>query len=442
MSAKAVGRPVFNELVKMIVLGKADAILCWKLDRLARNFIDGGLVIDSLQRSVIKEIRTYESIHLPSDNVLMLAVQLGMANQYIRDLSVNVKRGNREKLSRGGWPNHAPFGYLNNKADKTIVIDPIRAKYVLRTYELYLSGTHGLRDIEKILYEEGLRSKSGKRVLINQIHRILSSPFYTGLMVRDGKYYEGKHEPIISKETFDRAQDILNDKARPKSKTLFFPLRGFLRCGNCGCALTSSLKKGHHYYYCTNGKKICTEHKTYLREVKLYSVLSEIFGHLDFTERKIELMYQSAKERTGIDSTYSERIIDGLQTSLESLKPKESRILDTFLAEQISKELYDQKSLAMQNERIALTKQLKEAQSKQTAVALEPIKEVFLTASRAKKEFLDGDDAKKHTILKNLLWNLSIKDKKVASLKLKDVFEVMRKAPKTDDISTLLAFSG
>jgi len=96
--------------MKLITDGKADAILCWKLDRLARNFIDGGLVMDLLQRGVIKEIRTYEAVHLPNETSFILAMQFGMANQYSRDLSVNVKRGNREKLSRGEWPNHAPFG--------------------------------------------------------------------------------------------------------------------------------------------------------------------------------------------------------------------------------------------------------------------------------------------------------------------------------------------
>ena len=60
MSAKSAGRPLFNEMIKMIQAGKADGIVCWKLDRLARNFIDGGLVIDMLQHGIIQEIQTSE----------------------------------------------------------------------------------------------------------------------------------------------------------------------------------------------------------------------------------------------------------------------------------------------------------------------------------------------------------------------------------------------
>ena len=115
-SAKKVGRPIFNELLKMLSSGKADGVLCWKLDRLSRNPIDTGYVQSLLQDGVIKNIKTFERDYFPHDNILMMVFEMGMANQYIRDLSVNVKRGNREKLARGEWPNHAPFGYLNNKS--------------------------------------------------------------------------------------------------------------------------------------------------------------------------------------------------------------------------------------------------------------------------------------------------------------------------------------
>jgi DNA invertase Pin-like site-specific DNA recombinase len=128
-SAKKVGRPIFNELLAMLTAGKADGVLCWKLDRLSRNPIDTGYVQSLLQDGIIQNIKTFERDYFPRDNILMMVFEMGMANQYIRDLSVNVKRGNREKLARGEWPNHAPFGYLNDKATKTIVVDKEKAKY-------------------------------------------------------------------------------------------------------------------------------------------------------------------------------------------------------------------------------------------------------------------------------------------------------------------------
>lgn len=185
-SAKAEGRPVFNQVLKLITSGKADAIICWKLDRLARNFIDGGKVIDLLQKGIIKEIRTYETTHLPTDNVLLLAVNFGMANQYIRDLSTNVKRGIRTKLENGQWPNFAPFGYKNDKADKTIKIDTKRSPYVKRIFELYSTGAYTLKQVEDILFQEGLRTKGGFRLKKCQIHRFLQNKFYVGLMEKDG----------------------------------------------------------------------------------------------------------------------------------------------------------------------------------------------------------------------------------------------------------------
>ena len=107
-SAKAPGRPVFNEMIKKINKGRADGIICWKLDRLARNPIDGGKIIWMLQQGVIKHIQTYERSYYPQDNVLLMSVEFGMANQFILDLSQNTKRGLRAKAERGWYPGPAP----------------------------------------------------------------------------------------------------------------------------------------------------------------------------------------------------------------------------------------------------------------------------------------------------------------------------------------------
>lgn len=430
MSAKAPGRPVFNEMMKMIDSGKADAILCWKIDRLTRNPVDGGQIQWFLQSGKIKCIKTFEKNYLPSDNVLLMSIEQAMANQYIRDLSVNVKRGFREKLARGEWPNRAPMGYLNDRTARNIVIDPARSKYIPRAFELYLTGSHGFVEISDILYNEGFRSRTDKKVTKSYIQRILSSICYTGIMERDGKYYQGKYQALISKETFDKAQDVMNGRSHPRPQRLFFPLRGFMKCENCGCALTASLKKGHHYYYCTGNREGCNEHKRYMRETYLYEKVAVIFDGIAFSERKIELMYQAAKEESQSKNIYSEQILDTLQTQLEGLKTKESLLLDTFLAQQITKDLYDSKIITLHNDRISLEMQIHETKAKQPLCVLEPTKKVFLEASRAKKEFLDGDDFKKRKVLENLCWNLSIKEKNIHTISLKSPFDIMFKMPK------------
>ena len=152
MSAKSPGRPVFAEAINYIVTGKADAILCWKLDRLSRNFIDSGLLIHSLQTSVIKEIRTHEGSHYPSDTVYTILFTLGQANQFSIDLSANVKRGNRQKLAQGGFPGNAPFGYINEKVNKTVIPHPINAKYVKRAFHLRIKEYKSYSEISDILY--------------------------------------------------------------------------------------------------------------------------------------------------------------------------------------------------------------------------------------------------------------------------------------------------
>src|SRR3989338_8781854 len=103
-SAKMPGRPVFNEMLKRVHKGEAQGIVCWKLDRFSRNPVDGGPISLLLQENIIQHILTKDRSNYPSDNVLMRSVEFGMANQFIRDLSSNVKRGLRAKVKRGEFP--------------------------------------------------------------------------------------------------------------------------------------------------------------------------------------------------------------------------------------------------------------------------------------------------------------------------------------------------
>jgi len=162
-SAKERGRPVFNEMLTRIEAGEAQGILTWKLDRLARNFDDGGRVIGLLQRGAIREIRTFEKAYLPTDNVLMIAVELGMANQYVRDLSMNVKRGIREKVRRGLFCGKAPIGYYNEPKLRTIVPHRKLFKKVQKILELFATGNYSLTAIQMEMAHAGLVGNESKK---------------------------------------------------------------------------------------------------------------------------------------------------------------------------------------------------------------------------------------------------------------------------------------
>lgn len=433
-SAKSPGRPEFNQMLQLISQRRDCTLFVWKLDRLARNPIDGGQIIWLLQQGIIKEIKTNERSYFPADNVLLMYFELGMANQFVRDLSNNVKRGNKTKLEKGGWPGIAPIGYLNDKTNQTIVIDPDKSKYIVKIFELFATGAYSTKDISRILYNEGLRTKGGKKIYDSIIYRTLNNPFYMGLMLRQGKLYQGTHTPLISKTLFDTCQEIFSPNRSRKQKHLF-PVRGFVHCAICGCAYTASTKKGHVYYYCTNGKGICEEHRQYLKARELYDVVAEIFETVKFDEEAIEIQYLAAKEKLQSKETYKQASSQTVLKELDLLSEKRKRLEDTYLDGTMAKDRYNARILELDNEEIALKNQLKQIEQLEGYATLEQTKKAFLTAATAQKDFLNGDDIEKHELAKNLLWNVSIRDKKVQCFQLKQPYQLMAEAPKNDDFS-------
>lgn len=441
MSAKKAGRPIFNSMLKYIEKQKDCTVLAWKIDRLTRNIFDGAKIVELLENGNIKEIRTIDKVIVdnPIDK-FMLSIDFGIGKKYSDDLSVNVKRGNRIKIEKGGWPGMAPLGYLNNKADKTIIIDHERAILVKKMFELYATGSYSLRDISRILYEQGLRTRLGMKVYKAKIHKILSNPFYYGMIAKFEKLYAGNHEAIISKKLFDDVQIVLSGKIHSKKKTLFFPFRGFMKCHRCGCMLTASLKKGHHYYYCTNGKGICDEHTEYMRGEYLAEKIANIFDQLKFDEELVEIAYLASKEKLKNDKSYQEMSRENISKQLNFAREKQSKLLDSHLSNLITSDVYEAKMKELNNEISSLEAQFKKMGSvaNEGFLTLEQTKKVFLASNKAKKDFFCADDVGKRKIIEKLLWNLSFENRELAQVSYKMPYQLLANSPKNLDFCAML----
>src|SRR5262245_3285722 len=164
-SAKAPGRPEFERLMRRIERGGVTSVLCWKMDRLARNHLDHGRVLQALADGKLVSVVTPERAYTADGNDRFLGnFELGMATKYIDDLRANVRRGNRARFQRG-WPTpRPPPGYLGDRETKTVINDPLRFPLIRRAWDLVLAGSHRPSQALHVLNDEwGFRTRKTKR---------------------------------------------------------------------------------------------------------------------------------------------------------------------------------------------------------------------------------------------------------------------------------------
>ncbi|CAL2095619.1 conserved protein of unknown function [Tenacibaculum sp. 190524A02b] len=381
-------RDGFNQLLQDINEGKIDGILCWKADRLARNHIEGGIILHCLEKGILKFIKTPYKTYLPTDNMVPLSIEIGMSNQYSRDLSNNVKRGNMTKIKNGGHCHVAPQGYINNKVDKTIEIDPERFDTVRKLWDLALTGVYSLKQICTIANDDwGFKTRPKKRtgnvpLSVRTLHGIFINPFYYG-KTRNGKNEGiGKHKAMVTYNEFQKVQSLLKSKGRKSKTSCSFTYTGLFHCGECTCSITaekkvkykcpkckkrhtakhpkvcscgyqitlSTINKGkfYTYYHCSKSKTKCSQKSITLDvlENEIISFLGKFEVNEDFiqwSKKWLELLkINSIKEKQRENLLNAQKI--------ERLKKKKSRLLDMRLNDEIDEVIFKEKNGQLEKE--------------------------------------------------------------------------------------------
>ena len=426
-SAKYPGRPVFNSILKKVSKGEVKGIVSWKLDRLARNPIDGAALVWALDQGQIQEIVTpYNILRNNSNDKFLMQLEFGMAKKYVDDLSDNIRRGNRTKLEKGWLPGLPPLGYLNEPNDRTIVPDPKTYDLVRLMWDMLLHGTPAFR-VHKIARDEwGLRRKifKGKgegTMSISSIYKMFTNPFYYGLIQRKEGVYQGKHVPMITEEEYWRAQKILGRKGKPRPKEHSFAFTGLIKCGTCGGFITAEgktkkQKNGnvhkYTYYHCTKKTpdRRCSEKAIRLEalEKQVSDYLEKIYVPKPILDLWVEYIESSADAEKREAGEIRESLTNAHKNCLRKLE----NLNQMRLRDLLSDGEYIEEKKKLIDEKIALEESVRSDGDIADTVNKQMIT-TLVFAHEAMERFRNGSLSKKRTILGKIGSNLTLKDKKL-----------------------------
>jgi len=428
-SAKQKGRPVFDRMIKFLKKQKNTCrLLVEKNDRLLRNEDDAALTINLATK-------TETEIHLVKDNmilskrstpheIMIYTIMCATSSWYPRNLSLEVQKGMNKKAEFGYFPGRAPVGYINKRESKKvshIIIDNEKAPWIKQAFELYATGRYSYQSLADKLAADGFKIAT-RKVQKNNIEVILKNPFYMGDFEYKGKrYYNGKHEPIISPELFYIVQKVRERGASPKRVKHDFLYSTLIKCEKCGSYLVGDLKKGKYLYFrCMH--RGCTNTKSYLKEEHVDKKISEIINQIYISDECRNEILSLLKKSQEIDHEYRCQTLPILNEKITLLKSRLNKLyidrLDGIIAdEQYFK--YKNEWTSELDELILNHSQL----SKETDEFMQRAENLFELRQRAANWYYCQPNEKKRVFLKllcsNLLWDgetLTVTINKAANL--------------------------
>ena len=291
---------------------KIDVVLVKDLSRLGRHRTQTELFIDHLRQNNVKVISVTEGIDSFNENDdLLIGFKQIFNDFYAKDISKKVKAGVRQKQKNKGLIESLPLGYKRDRNTNTVLVDDETAWIVQEVFKLYVDG-YGLTTIARTMNERGIKSPEyyqrrkladwkpdiSKKYLWVQtsVRRILTNELYIGTMVNhktvtskiykiksavadDERFrHEGFMPAIIDKNTWDKAQTVLNSHRNTNvhsSGNKIHRYSGFIKCADCGAILVAKNREwnGKRYveYTCNSnhryGKEYCTPHRIHEEQI-------------------------------------------------------------------------------------------------------------------------------------------------------------------------------
>ena len=345
-----VRRKIFAEMMDYIRKNKISIVIVETTDRLTRSFADVP-IIDNW----VLEDETHQ-IHLAKEGCVlhknskshewfMWRVKVATAEYYVKLLSENVKKGQKEKIAQGWLPTKPPLGYktIGEKGHKIHIIDEEKAPLVRKMFELYATGNYSLNALVKVMYQEGLRNENNRKVIKSRMHELLSDPFYYGKIRWNNEIYNGQHKPLITKELFDTVKARLTRKVASLQYKKHLPVfKAKIRCEECGGTITWEIQRGHWYGHC-NHYKNCSQ-KTWVRQEKVEEQLFPYFDKIaPKNERILQWLGKALKESHAGEIEYYEAQRKKLTAQFEKIQKRLEAIYEDKIDGKIPVDFYEKK---------------------------------------------------------------------------------------------------
>lgn len=250
-------RPDFQRMIKDSEKGLFQVVICWKMDRFARNRYDSAVYKYKLKHNNVRVVYAKEAIPDGPEGIILEGVMEASAEYYSRNLSENVKRGNYDSALELKTLGQTLLG-LRKGLDGRFELDPATAPIVRRIFEEYAAGEPAKKIIDR-LNAEGYRTSYGNPFNMNSVRGIVKNEKYVGVYQYKDFRVEDGIPAIVTRELFEKCQRMLERHRRAPAEKwpTHFRLTTKLFCGECGQPMTGdsgTSRNGqvHHYYICNH----------------------------------------------------------------------------------------------------------------------------------------------------------------------------------------------
>lgn len=437
-------RKIFNEMFRWVKANakrnKINAILCHKLDRICRNMRDAVRLQDLEDTCGVRLCFVENEFGPGAAGTFSFNVMAAVAQYYSDNLREEVLKGLDERV-RQGWPTGlACYGYRNVKGDREQPVQPhpVKSKTVIRIFELYSTARYTFESLADQLAQEGhIYRKSQPRFHRTALSYILNNRFYIGEIKRRGRYYQGKHQPLIDRATFQTCQDILNGKNRRYGNPEHPFSGGLFRCAFCGQSLTGErirrkLKGGgvreHLYYRCANNRPGPDHPKVRWKADDLEEAVIDDLQRLKLPSQRIAELFRDALESAFADiDTHQRRQTAALSKRQSELKTMQDRLLSAYLEGTVEEKAFREKSAQLVSEEEAVREreqQLGDFDPARGKAALA----VFDFSQNAAEIWRGSNIAARREILESVCLNRTLTDATLVTTKRKP-FDALAKRP-------------